>query len=236
MHAWTLIWRDWFACRRIACFILCRTPSHTHTPPPTCAHKHRSFSLLPMADGTARTTMKYGFTSCFHRQAANYLLSPGSRVLWGSSKSQHPSHFSQPACRVLSSPAAALLAAKPRRVWAEACACMCLIGSDCLPSACLVVIELQSEETFGSLSLSLAVETRGTLPALDREHFLQRGSGCACLATCTLTWQLLMPNTLFRPDATPSAGVWQNHGASSLSIAAFKNKCMRTWKLTSLST
>ena len=146
----------------------------THTDTHTQSHTHINtghFHSLPMADGTARTTMKYGFTSCFHRQAANYLLSPGSRVLWGSSKSQHPSHFSQPACPVLSSPAAALLAAKPRRVWAEACACMCLISSDCLPSACLVVIELQSEEAFASLSLcsgdkgNITRIKQGALPA-----------------------------------------------------------------------
>lgn len=37
---------------------------------------HRSFSFWPTADERARTTIKYGFTSCFHRQVANYLQVP----------------------------------------------------------------------------------------------------------------------------------------------------------------
>lgn len=51
------------ACRRI------HMHAHTHW-------SNRSFLFWPMADGRAGTTIKYGFTSCFHRQAANYLQVP----------------------------------------------------------------------------------------------------------------------------------------------------------------
>lgn len=49
---------------------------HTHTYMYIRTLNHKSFSFWLMADGRAGTTIKYGFTSCFHRQAANYLQVP----------------------------------------------------------------------------------------------------------------------------------------------------------------
>lgn len=49
---------------------------HNHTYMYTRTLHHKSFSFWPMADGRAGTTIKYGFTSCFYRQAANYLQVP----------------------------------------------------------------------------------------------------------------------------------------------------------------
>lgn len=53
-------------------------PQSTHKHIHLYAHvlNHRSFSFWPTADGRPRTTIKYGFTSCFHRQVANYLQVP----------------------------------------------------------------------------------------------------------------------------------------------------------------
>lgn len=45
-------------------------------------------------------------------------------------------------------------------------------------------------------------ETRRTLRGNGGKHFLQMGTGCACLATYTFTWQLLLPNAVFHPGAT----------------------------------
>lgn len=54
----------------IACM---QKDTHTYTHAHTRTMNHRSFLFWSMADGRAGTTIKYGFTSCFHRQAANYL-------------------------------------------------------------------------------------------------------------------------------------------------------------------
>lgn len=69
-----LVWRD-----------LQQTPLYTQV------------SFTPaVADGDSKdTTIKYGFTSCFHRQAANYLQVPAAACCEVPPGARHPSHFSQ---------------------------------------------------------------------------------------------------------------------------------------------
>lgn len=58
----------------------------------------------------------------FSQTSSKLSLSPSSSVLWASSKSQHPSHFSLPACLLLCSPVTAFLLANPRCAFESKCA------------------------------------------------------------------------------------------------------------------
>lgn len=95
---------------------------------------------------------------------------------------QEPTSISlQPAC--LSSSLLSSDCFAPRQssvcVWVKVCACLRLISSDCLPLACLIVIELPSKKTSGSwrgrrILLSLNVKMKWELYANgDREAVLQ---------------------------------------------------------------
>lgn len=104
----------------------CLHAEHTQTYPPVRTQtqpNHRSFSFWPTADGRARTTIKYGFTSCFHRQVANYLRVPVAVCCeLPPTASINLTSFGPPAYPLLSSLASASpLRHKLRANWRKAC-------------------------------------------------------------------------------------------------------------------
>lgn len=102
--------------QRDAC-LPCTESAHAHAR----THTHRTFSFRPMADGTARTTIKYGFTSCFRRQAANYLKAPAAVCREVPPRANiHLTSIGLPACPLPSSLVTALLSV----VSVEECACI----------------------------------------------------------------------------------------------------------------
>lgn len=79
---WTFLWAGFEAHPASLCFMqkeACLLTYTIHHPNHrTRIDTHRSFSFWPVADGTARATMKDGFTACFPKPAANDVQVPAA--------------------------------------------------------------------------------------------------------------------------------------------------------------
>lgn len=92
---WTSLWRDlWGMCcmQKDACLL---APESTHTH--TYTHTQVIF-VLACGRWDSKDNNKVWLYILFSQTSSKLSLSPSSCVLWGSSKSQHPSHFRQLAC------------------------------------------------------------------------------------------------------------------------------------------